>query len=248
MSIQYKFGTYDFTDTIEESRTRDNIIIDAASVPRRHGQVIQGGKVGVREYELNGRLFGSTAENLRSLRDNLRAGIFHRTENLTIFSDRFVEARLLSYADNYVDGAAMEAMDFSLVFQSTLPFEQSVELQSETTVTTTSTNTDFNITNDGNFEAFAKITITAPGSSISNNLTFTNLTRDEEFSFLGTILATKSLIVDYRVLPPTVTNNLVDDIDNYSGDFPKLSAGINNMRVVTSVGTSITIEWRHTYV
>lgn len=248
MAVSVKFGTYDFTDTINSWVTRRNVTLDAASVPIRDGLSIQGGKLGPVEIELRGLLMGSTIAAVRTLKDSLLAGITNRTENLTLNDDRFVEARVAQFNEQWIEGAALLALEFVITFVSTLPYEQSVTLQSSTVVTTTASNQDFSITNAGNYPAYAKITVTAPGGGISNDLTVYNLTRNESFAYYGTIASGQSLVVDGMALPPSVENNGDDDIVLFSGDFIKIDAGINSFRINSVVGVSIKVEWRDTYV
>ena len=233
MAVQVKFADYDFEDRVERWRSRRTPVIDAASVPKRDGLIITGGKLGPREIEVQGTLMGSSTTDLRNQRDNLLAGILKKTANLTLFDDRYVEARVVQYTDNYIEGSALCATQFSIVFLATLPYMRSTTLSSSEVSTTTSTNTDFNITTTGNYETFTKITITAPvASDVTNSFQLFNLTRDEDFQFLGTIVQNTSFIMDAFVVPPTFKNNGVSAVSDFRGDPIKLNAGLNNMRAI----------------
>lgn len=249
MAIDIKFGSYDFTDTIETWRVRQGITLDTASVPRRDGLVIQGGKQSAREYELTGSLMSDTSTGLRTLRDSLLAGIMNKTANLTLFDDRFVEARVANYADDYVQGSALLAMVFNVIFVSTLPFERSVTFNSDSTVTTTSGNTDIVINNAGNVATFTKITITAPGGGISNNLSIQNTTNSQLMTFTGDISASTDLVIDAVTNPkPSVANDGTDAYQNFTGYFIKLDPGNNTIRAITDIGATVKIEWYDAWI
>lgn len=247
-NVSIKFGTYDFGETISNWERKQSVILDAAEIPRRDGQVIQGGKQGIREYTLSGHFQGDTPEAVRELYDDMMSIVANRTDKLYLLDDRFAECRLVDYSDSFVEGSALTVLDFILTFQSTLPYEQSDTLNS-TQYTTTTTNPEaFAVVNAGNYPAFIKITITAPGTSIVADCTVSNVTSDDSFSYLGTIATTKSLIINGLNVPFTVHNDSVSDIANYSGVQLKLLAGSNTLRIDSSIGTVITVEHRDTYV
>lgn len=248
-NVLLRFGSYSFNQDILSWSTRTDILVDAASIPKRDGQIITGGKVAVREYELRGQLVADTPTDLRTLRDTMMQSLVNRLDNLYLFDDRYIEAQMVSFGDSYVEGTALTALDFIIVFQSTLPYELSETLQSETLITTTSGNQILQVTNAGNYTAYAKITVTAPSSpAISNDCTITNQTTDEEFEYVGTIAVDTSLVVDGTVVPFTVTNDGTSDIANYSGDVIELSPGTNNIQINAVVGATLKVEWRDTYV
>lgn len=248
--IQVRFGGYDFGQQVEQWREVSNIVMDAASVPTRDGLLIRGGKMGPREIELRGSLMAASETALRDLRDALRNGILNKTDDLTLMDDRFVKCRVTSYADDFVPGSGLTVMRFSTVLTSDLPYEQTVALQSSgAQTTTTSGNTDFNVTNNGNRTVWAKVTVTAPGGgAISNNLSVANLSRSESFEYLGDIAAGESLVVDGTASPPTVENDGVDDTANFDGQYIRLAPGTNVIRVVTDVGAEILIQWRDAWI
>lgn len=248
-NVLLRFGSYAFGSDILSWSTRTDVSVDAAEIPKRDGQIITGGKLSVREYELRGQLVAATPTALRTLRDTMMQTLANRTDNLYLFDDRYVEARLISISESFVEGAALCALDFILIFQSTLPYELGTTLQSGTLLTTTSGNQTLQITNAGNYTAYAKIKVTAPSSpSIVNDCTVTNLTTDEAFEYVGTVAVNKSLVVDGTVVPFTVTNDGTADVANYSGDVIKLTPGTNNIQINAVVGTTLTVYWRDTYI
>lgn len=247
-TIAIKFGAYEFEDRVESCQYRGEVQIDAANVPKRPGQIITGGKISVREYELRGSIVGTTATDVRDQIDEMFAAIVNVTGNLFLFSDRYIEARLASFTMAYVEGSAMEVVDFSLIFRSTLPFEVSADIETVNLTTTTASNQETTVTNDGNTEAYAVITVTAPSSpAINNDCTITNVTRDESFQYLGIIAVTKSLIVDSTVVPFSVENDGTSDIANFSGQVIKLDPGANTIRINAVVGAALSVAFRHTY-
>lgn len=250
MSISVKFGGYDFKEYVEEWREMTNIITDSAEVPGRDGSYIRGGRLGPREFELRGSLDAASENALRTLRNALRAGILKKTANLTILDDRYVKCRCTAYSDDYVPGSALLVLNFTAIFTSDLPYEQTVALQASGIITsTTSGDTDISVTNAGNQAAWVRITIDAPVSTpISNNLSVENVMTGKTFNYLGDIAAGESLVVDTLVNPPTVKNNGVDDIANFDGSFIQLDPGVNTIRVSTDVGAEILIEWRGTWI
>ena len=247
-NVGIRFHTYEFGDKITGWQRRQAFVLNAAEIPRRDGQVIRGGKLGIKEYEVRGTLVGDTPDEVRTQFDAMMAVLANRTANLYLLDDRYTEARLVGYTDSYPDGSALGVLDFILTFQSSLPYELSETLQSQS-YTTISVNAEtFNVTNNGNYDAFVKITVTAPGSAITADCQINNLTTSDSFSYLGTISATKKLIVNSFSVPFTVYNDGTSDIANYSGAIIKLSPGVNAIQIESVLGANILMEWRDTYV
>ena len=247
-TVGTRFHTYSFNNDIEGWSVKIDFPLDGADIPKRDGVLINSGKVGQRVYQLKGQIQASTPTALRTARDAMLQVIANRTGNLYLFTDRFAEARLTKYSEAIVDGSGIEALDFILEFTCSEPFEQSETLNSSSLTTSTSGDSTYTVTNNGNYETFAKITVTAPASSIVNDILVSNTTRDETFTFLGTLAGTKALIVNSLVTPFTVTNDGVDAVSDFSGEVIKLSPGANTIKFNAIINAVLKFEWRDRWV
>jgi len=240
--VLFKFANYLFTDKIEEWKTKDKPILDLGAVPRSHGSIINGGRIGSKIITIKGSLEASTALLLRDKLNALKVGIFNITGNLTKFDDRFIECRLQSYSDDYNEGTALTSLNFTASFISTVPFWKSANLNSSNVTTTTSGNTDIVITNNGNFETPIRITVT--GATLISDISVENITTGKSLSYTGLLSTSNSVVISGLVVPPIVENDGTNDITNFSGSFLMLQPGTNTIRLVTDIGAVLLLEHR----
>ena len=76
--------------------------------------------------------------------------------------------------------------------------------------------------------------------------TLENLTTGEVLSFSATVNIGNILAIDSDL--HTVTNNAVDSIASFTGDFIRLLPGANQFRFTGTTGGVLTIDWFEKYL
>lgn len=114
---------------------------------------------------------------------------------------------------------------------------------SSTTYSVTSNLTTLTVPHFGNHAAKPIITITGTGS----NLTITNDSTEEGFTWSGTLSANDTLVVDCDKM--SIKKNGNNAFANFSGDYITLGEGDNSITVTaTSPNLTVDFDYRHTYL
>jgi phage-related protein len=246
MAVQLTFGSYAFGSSVERYAVTQKPRTKQIVVPRRDGVRMDIPPLGPLEIRLSGRLIDTTQAGLRSQFDSLKAALLKKRDRLTLFDDRFVDALLVSYGDDFVPGAGMLAARYDLTFVGELPFLQSVTLNSNSQTVSVSPTT-WNVTAAGNTRTRPVIRITnTSGGSIVNNIKVENLTLGKALVFTGALAAGRTLVLDMQAR--TITNDNVEDLTNWQGEFWELAVGANSLKYTGGVSVTIVTEWRDRWV
>lgn len=227
MSVEFKFGNYVFSGTgalVSDIDIRETKRIRSQVVPRKDGANIEEALLEPILVSFKGTLEADSQANLRSKRDDFFNAILDGTQNLYIFSDRFVVAQKRSL--RYAYSSQMKFMDFDLSFIGQTPFwiASTASQDVQPTAITGGTHV-FDVNFIGS--AYALPTITIEAVAEVSNISLENKTTDERFSFIGNVLATAALIINGG--DASVQNSGVDTIGDYSGDFLRLVQGTNSL-------------------
>ncbi len=228
-----------------------NARINAASVPRRHGALVQDAVVqDVRQVKITGTLLtpDDTAVGLRTVLRTLAELFSRKAKRLQLWDDRYVTAYKASFVFKYVEGSALRAADYQLNFTCVDPFWYYIDTNSVLTtfgtgdiaidITAGIYKKAFTLTNNGTFVAYPAYTITANTGTITG-VTLRNLTLGRQFTYDGVIHSGNPLVLD--VTNFTVING-TEDLTNWAGDFVWLVPGANSMEIeATLSGTNDTI-------
>lgn len=242
----------DLTDVVETLEISKPQRINPMAVPKRHGAVIS--EVVVLDpvrISIKGKVQEQDEITLRTSLDNM-AKVFARVnKKFRIWDDRYYYAYVMSFNHDYIEGSGMSSASFSVDFFCADPFQYLLTEGSDTkTLTAADTLIDitnsyyqkapFNLDNIGTAFVYPKFTITA-----TNPLTqvkVKNLTTGREFVYTGTVLAGNILVIDCADF--IVTNNNVEDLDNWNGSFLWLNPGINSMQIEGSVEATYVTTWK----
>jgi len=246
MTVQITFGSYEFGTSVERYAVTQKPRTKQIVVPRRDGVRMDIPPLGPLEVRLSGRLIDTTQTGLRTQFDVLKATLLKKRDRLTLFDDRFVDALLASYGDDFVPGSAMLAARYDLTFIGELPFLQSVALNSNSQTASTSPHS-WSVTAAGTARTRPTIRITNnSGGSIANNIKIENLTLGKALVFTGTLAAGRTLVMDMQAR--TITNDNIEDLTNWQGEFWELAVGTNALKYTGGVSVAIVTEWRDRWV
>lgn len=249
--IDINIGTFDLdsTNNVSISDVAFNIMktVQEYALPKFHGSVIPIGKRRAISIRVQGAVTGSDYDDLRTKLDALKNAIDDTSEKkFTLDDDRQVFVQYKSFGYSYK--TLRRFIDFQVEFIASDPFIYSQALNSDSRTPTSGVG--YTIANAGNAPTRVKITVTAGGSAISDDVKVQNTTTGETFQYRGSIASGEALVVNNRVDDPdlSVENDVDDDIANFEGDFITLNPG-NNTIVFTSgaSGHTVELEWRDAY-
>ena len=248
--IDINIGTYDLDSTngvsVDDIGININKTVVEFALPKYHGSIIPIGKRKSMTLRVRGSVVSTNYDALRTLLDNLKNAFDDTAEKkFTIDDDRciFVQYKAFSYSWKMLRTFA----NFSVELVASDPFVYSSTLNSDSRTPTTGVS--YNITNAGNAPTRVKVTVTAGGAAISDDLKIQNLTAGETMQYRGSIASGDELVVNNRVDDPDleVTNDGTSDFPNFEGDFLTLLPGVNAIQVdCASMGT-VELEWRDCY-
>lgn len=248
--IDINIGTYDLDSTngvsIDDIGISINKTVAEYALPKYHGSVIPIGKRRSLSVRVKGSVVSTNYDALRTLLDSLKNAFDDTAEKkFTIDDDRciFVQYKAFNYSWKMLRTFAV----FSVELIASDPFIYSSTLNSDSRTPTTGVS--YNITNAGNAATRVKVTVTAGGVPIVDDLKIQNTTVGEVLQYRGTIVAGDELVVNNRVDDPDleVTNDGVSDFPNFEGDFLTLNPGVNAIRVDCSAMGTVELEWRDAY-
>lgn len=249
MSIDLDFGTLDLDSTndvtVSKVSIKDNKTVKAHPIAKTDGSITEVAKKLSTQISVSGDIAGTSYANLLTNIDTLKAGLHNGLQKFTLDTDRYIMAQIKSFEYSYKKLARVATWKAS--FQAHFPFWLS---ESATTSDTTPTSgVAYNVTNNGNAPARAKIVFTAPVGGINDNLVFENLTTGEGFNFRGIVPCIGELEIDNRYDTDDfeVLVNGIDDHANFEGDFITLDPGVNSVEFTGEVGTDVLITFRDTY-
>jgi hypothetical protein len=233
------YDSTDISDYIETWQESANARLNAVTVPNRHGALLSSAVVqDARQITLTGRIVSpdGTATGLRTVIENLSELFARQNKRLQMWDDRYINCYKANFSFAYVPGSALRALDFTITFLCIDPFYYDTSSGS-TSYNLTTGDTAIDITNNiynkavtlnytGKFITYPIWTVTA-GATALTHITIRNLTIGRQFYYSGTVLATKSLVVDTNYF--TVTNDGTNDLTHWTGDFLWLQNGNNSL-------------------
>lgn len=229
---------------IEDINVAISKAIKQADLPKAHGSIIP---IGFRKdiiFKIKGTVIASDYDALRTNLDTIKSTIESSSEySFILDDDRFMKVQYRSFSYAWKKIRTFATFTFDLIASDPLWWGNT--LNSSTPAWTTGVS--FNVTNNGNAPTRAKITITAGGVAVSDDIKVQNSTTGDIFKYRGAISSAQALIVNNKVdaTDLAVTNNGSDDIVNFEGDFITLNPGVNAIVFTSAIaGSTFKIEWR----
>lgn len=249
--VDINIGTFDLDQTnnvaVEDINVSVAKSIQEFDLPKFHGAVVPIGKRKTINVRIRGTITGSNYDNLRSKLDGLKAAFEGSSEqNLTLDDDRILKVQYRNFAYSYKTLRTFSDFSVDLVASDPLWYAASLTTSDQNPV---SVGTPFIVNNPGNAPARVKIQVSHATATIQDDCRLENQTTGETMQYRGTLFSGQDLIVNNRMSSQdlSVTNNGVDDIKNFEGDFITLNPG-NNSLVFTGVnGTRVQIIFRAAY-
>ncbi len=249
--IDVNIGTFNLDQTnnvaIEDINISVAKSIQEFDLPKFHGAVVPIGKRKTLGVRIRGTITGSNYDNLRAMLDGLKGAFESSSEqNLTLDDDRILKVQYRNFAYSYKTLRTFADFSVDLVASDPFWYAASITTHDENPAVST---TPFVVNNPGNAPARVRVQISNASGNIIDNCRLENQTTGETMQYRGTVLMGKNLVVNNRMdlQDLAVTNDGVDDIKNFEGDFLTLNPG-NNTLVFTGTGsTRVKIEFRAAY-
>lgn len=220
--------------SIGQFKTVNRYRSQSYNVPRREGTKVNNMRIDSKTLNVDAMVNGSTATVKRTNFDVLMKALNSYIQkpdgdidlkNLYFYDDRYYKCFVES-ADPE-EKAAGKIADLKLRFTIPEPFMWAVN---KTRVNQAlSGTTTFTVTNSGSAVSRPKITVTNSSSNISS-LTIENLTTGQKFNYSGTLVTSKSLVLNSDDL--TVKNDGTDDLGSVTNEIGiVLVPGANEIKV-----------------
>jgi len=248
MGIQLKFNTLELDDTnnitISRIQVKDSKSIATYPIPTQDGAIAEEATLGAKTITIEGDIAGTSHDNLRTNLDTLRAGLagLHK---LTTDTERYINAQFKDFSYSYEHLGIMAK--WSASFVAHYPFWLAETTDPDTRVPVSGVG--YVLNNAGNALARVKITITAPGGDIVDNIKIENTSTNRSLQYRGTVEEYTDLEIDNRYDTDDfeVLNDGVDDFANFEGDFITLQPGDNTIVYTGTANAIVQIDWRDTY-
>jgi len=209
-----------------------------------HGSVIPNATRKSIQAQVSLTVKGSDYTDLRSKMDAIFNALEQTSEQkLTLDDERFLMVQYSGLSWSWKNFRVLAGLSFVLTAPD--PFWYSEALQSDTRTPTSTV--AYNWTNNGNASTRAKLILTnGSGSTITDAIKFENVTNGQIFEFEGSLLDTKSLIVNNRVDADEVeiSNDGVACEGEFYGDLITLNPGVNSLKYTGTAGVEVTISHR----
>lgn len=244
--LALKIGTFSLDSgaiySISSVEIQEQKTINTHKIPKTDGSLAETGRRDFITISIEGTIANTDYDALRTSLDALKAAFQNGLQQFTLDDDRYITAQLSSFDKRYVRMRTL--IEFKASFIAHFPFWLAL-VETDDSRTPVS-GVGYVITNNGNAPARCKITITALSSPIVDNIQIQNLTNGKSFQYRGTLLGYQSLVADNRYSTDdfAVTNNSVDDTQNYEGDFITLEAGANTIVFTGAVGAVVDIKYK----
>ena len=246
--IDINIGTFDL-DSANNIAVEDININVAKSIqefdlPKFHGSVIPIGKRKSLSVRIRGTITGSNYDNLRSKLDGLKAGFESSSEqNLTLDDDRILKVQYRNFSYSYKTLRTFADFSVDLVAADPFWYAASVTINDQNPAISGSS---YVVNNPGNAPTRVKVQISNSGGSITDDCRLENQTTGEVMQYRGTVATGQDLIVNNRMDSQDllVTNNGVDDIKKFEGDFITLNPGNNTIVFTGTSGTRVRLHYR----
>ena len=224
------FGDYEFPNkTFEiDGLPLDNGISEVR-IARKHGGIVQAGFLRARSFKVKGIIHNATEASslteLNSLQSNLLAG----EDEFKHRSDRYINCRTRRILPKNVKGSDKALINISIDFLAEDPFFYSDGASYSDVNDVALGTTSFNINSGGNVFAEPKMFIYASGGTITDGISLTNLSNNnQQMQWHGIVANGSTVEFDSALLE--VDNDGADGITYFEGDFITLVAGSNTLQ------------------
>lgn len=218
------------------------------TIPRRPGVKVPKMIPSSKSLKIKGKVVSNDQSTTRSNWDTLnrillsfrdKADGNQEARDLYLFDDRFLRGHLQDSEPEFL--AAIKVYNFDWRFLVPEPFFQAIN-KTRVAQSLAISPVTFTVTPAGSVFSRPVIKVTAGVSAITS-LTVENLTTGQVMSYVATIAAGQSLVIDTEAL--TVQNNGTDDIGNITGDTEMVLLPGGNQIKITSAATGGTakIDW-----
>lgn len=238
-TLNIKFGSYDFTDSLE-SWTEDspNSVQTAVAIDKEGVLVATTAFLGPKTVRVAGVLAATNAASLRTTIDSMAAAFKNGRQKMALFNDRYAYALNTAFDYSFMETPGLNMAAYNAEFLADDPYWSSETLSTSTV--TDATNSSFDVTNGGNAPACPVVTLTA--QSTTSYVKIANDTRNEYFEYSGALAPGDVLEVDS--LNKTVKKNGANDIGHFTNDFLKIDSGANTISY-TGPTNQVQIAWRN---
>lgn len=247
--IQLKIGTFQLdsgqTYAISSIDFSETKTVTTHTIPKTDGAIAEEGRRGALTINLQGTIGASNYDALRTAIDELKVAFHGGIQKFTLDDDRYIMAQLKSFKKNFI--TLRTVCEFNAQFVAHYPFWLS-ETEYEDDRTPTS-GLGYVVLTAGNAPSRCKITITASSSGLNDALRIDNNTNGTYFEYHGNVLALDVFVVDNRYSTDDfiVTNDGVDAIADYEGDFLVLEAGYNDIEFTGTQGATVKVTYRYAW-
>ena len=249
--IDINIGTFDLDQTnnvaIEDINISVAKSIQEFDLPKFHGAVVPIGKRKTLSVRIRGTITGSNYDNLRSKLDGLKGAFESNSEqNLTLDDDRILKVQYRNFSHSYKTLRTFSDFSVDLVASDPFWYAASVTIHDQNPAISGSS---YTVNNPGNAPARVKVQISNSGSSITDDCRLENQTTNETMQYRGTVATGQDLLVNNRMDSQdlSVTNNGVDDIKKFEGDFITFNPGNNTIVFTGTSGTRVRLNFRPAY-
>ena len=194
-------------------------------IPRREGTVIEAARINSKRITIKTQIFDDSFAAARAVYDSFTYALSNGRKQFFHGDDRYMNVFLtnISSLRYKVDGQVYE---FSYDLTAPEPYERTLSrYRSRNSVVALSLS--FNIAYNGSADSLPKIMFIPTGITMSSCL-LENLTTGERFNFSANVAVGQTLMVDCD--ERIVTNNAVDGLSYFTGDFMRLTKGTNYLK------------------
>lgn len=237
----------DISSYVEKWIPSSKFRIESFTAVRREGRLIPNMNFDDKQISIEGSVVGATPAAARTAIDALLKAMHPQTNDpdntktkqfLYLYDDRILRC-LISGGFDIDPKASLRVFNFKTKYEAIDPFYRSIQM-SRSQVTLSASPTALTVTPIGNVKTPALISFIPAGSNMTV-CTLVNRTTGETMSFGGTVSTGNTLAIDSDL--GTVTNNAVDSIASYTGDFIMLAPGANVFQFTGTTGGVLKIDW-----
>lgn len=237
VSPLFKFGTFDFSEDVEDCDEGLNTRLTVQVVPKRHGAIIADvPTLEPRIISFRGAILksGPTALVDARARRLLMSKSFNAgRQRLQIYDDLYNFAFKNSFAWSYINGSPLAAIAFTVQFVCDDPFLYKISGPITQFYALTSPPDLISIPNNGDAFVFPRVQLIANmGGPLTPPIKLTHSyinplgqTITRVFQYNGVVAA--GTILDVDMANFSVLNNGVADLPNFAGSFLWLNSGAN---------------------
>lgn len=212
--------------------------IGSFTIPRRDGMQIQNILRRESRIRLKIQIQHTSLSSARAIFDTITKAVSDGEKDLIFADDRVAKVRLISVsAMTFL--AEAEVWVFDLQFSAPSGTSQYIATLRDDTQVDASPKS-FSLEVSGSIKTYPRMYFLPPTGVPLVSCTFENLTTGERFSFVDTVLAGKTLLVDCEDFK--TENDAVDGLSYFTGDFMALVPGTNYMKFTGTTGITIYVD------